>query len=72
MRKWETNSDVLRKKIASAEESDSTKVCTVWKEDQSYSKIFKNMSTRSKSRRRIPKISRSSLEYKERQAGIQF
>ena len=27
MRKWETNSDVLRKKIASAEESDSNKVC---------------------------------------------
>ena len=38
MRKWETNSDVLRKKIASAEESDSSKVCKVWEEDQSYSK----------------------------------
>ena len=27
MRKWEANSDVWRKKIASAEESDSNKVC---------------------------------------------
>ena len=38
MRKWETNSDVLRKKIARAEESDSNKVCKVWEKDQSYLK----------------------------------
>ena len=38
MRKWETNSNVLRKKIASAEESDSNKVRKVSEEDQSYSK----------------------------------
>ena len=38
LRKWETNSDVLRAKIASVEGSDSSKACKDWEEDQSYSK----------------------------------
>ncbi len=38
LRKWETNSDILRAKIASVEGSDSSKACKDWEEDQSYSK----------------------------------
>lgn len=38
MRKWQTNSDVLGKKIASIEGSDTSKTCEDWEEDQSYSK----------------------------------
>ena len=39
MRKWQTNSDVLRKKIARVEGTDSTtETCEDWEEDQSYSK----------------------------------